>query len=804
VSEPTISIPDAYGKVTRVYHGDPRKGLLVIIEETHVAANVQKNVSAILKHLHDVYGLNLLMVEGMNGPIDMAQIKALPDKVARRQLAQAFLDQRIISGVDFIALTEDQMTLFGVEDLAAQKEHDKFLEGLGTRQKAWAENLTTFLKWRLASVITTHSEAERFKVKLDGYVKTEEFQKFSTYLRGLLRSNPTALAELETLDKEWQIIDTELKVIDRKLPSTKSGFMVTRDTAMVNNSLPHLSRHGIGAVVIGAAHTPGFQRLLEQQSTQISYIVVSPRALDRSLAHEPGPDQSRADWLKESEADSALYKRWKNQELSSLEEWLKNARPSKPPMVAARESFKNEFVLLATLSAASKRLSAGYSLSEIQRRLRDSGVSNVEITNAVVGNTANAVRFRYGSLEAWVIVSSQAIGDLSPLYKTIETISLGQDRYIWVSAPGESGGGTPPPISPRPGGSLAPNPSDPIFIPPESWRRAQPIIPLTRKIREYQAKLRTGNRQSDALISFFIPEGSDRLYRQIGDVVAELSVTATAYHLALGEFKQAEKQQKRSKARELLAYLSEDLYRDLPEGTSTLIDASSQLDFSDINLPGLAAIAGDSDYELLRGVSYYKTGQAGKEPLQRAMDKILAGIPTVSLKNMGLWIVGDPGTNDAERQIKALFASKGIAVNDEPKERSTLLIVNLSAPRPDITVTLPDGASALNSPQRANLMGRPANVIAINSTLSSDLVERVGAVWTSEGTIAPDVIVSMVQGMLKAIEANDGKLSVSEVMKRASIDLLDNTSRLELFSEVKSSLDQVAASEHLRTGKDGI
>jgi hypothetical protein len=612
------------------------------------------------------------------------------------------------------------------------------------------------------------------------------------------------LAELENLDEEWQIIDTERKVIDKKLPSTKSKFFVKRDTAMVNNLLPHLSRHGIGAVVIGAAHTPGFQRLLEQQGTQTSYVVVSPRGLDRSLARKPGLGQSRADWQKENEADDALYKRWKNRELSLLESWLKNARPSKPTMVAARESFQNEFALIATISAASKRLSAGYSLSEIQRRLRASGVSNIEINNAVVGSTAIAVRFRYGSVEDWMIVSSKTIGDLPPPYKTIETFSIGREHISVVSASGASGGETPPPILPRPGGSPAPDPSDPIFIPAESRRRAQPIIPLTRKIRTYQANLRAGNRQSDSLISFFIPEGSDRLYRQIGDVVAELSVTATAYRLALGEFKQAEKQQKRRKARELLAYLSEDLYRDLPEGTSTLIDVSPQPGFSDINLSGLAAIAGDSDYELMQGVSYYKAGQVGKEPLQRAVDKILAGIPTVSLKNMGVWLVGAPGAAEAESQIKALFASKGIAVNDEPKERSTLLIVNLSAPRPDIPVTPPDGVSAPNPSQRADLMGRTANVIAINSTLPPDLVERVGAVWTSEGAIAPDVVVSMVQGMLKAVETNDGKLSVSEVMKRASVDLLDTTSRLELFSEIKSSLDQVAASEHLRTGKDGI
>ncbi len=473
-------------------------------------------------------------------------------------------------------------------------------------------------------------------------------------------------------------------------------------------------------------------------------------------------------------------------------------------MVAARESFKNEFVLLATLSAASKRLSAGYPLSEIQRRLRASGVSNIEITNAVVGNTANAVRFRYGSQEGWMIVSSQVIGDPPPPYKTIETFSLGRERYSVVSAPGGSGSGTPPPIPPRPAGSPAPDPADPIFIPVESRRRAQQIIPLTRKIRMYQANLRKGSHQSDALISFFIPEGSDRLYRQIGDVVAELSVTATKYRQALGEFKQAGKQQKRSKARELLAYLSEDLYRDLPEETTTFIDASSQPDFSGINLPGLAALAGDSDYDLLRGISYYKAGQAGKEPLQPPVDKILAGIPTVSLKNMAVWLVGAPGATDAERQARALFASKGIAVNTEPKEQSTLLIVNLSAPRPDITVTLPDGASALNSPQRANLMGRPANVIAVNATLPSELVERVGAVWTSEDAIAPEVVVSMVQGMLKAIETNDGKLSISEVMKRASTDLLDTTSRLELLSGIKDSVDQIAASEHLRTGKDGI
>src|SRR5262249_53782494 len=198
--------------------------------------------------------------------------------------------------------------------------------------------------------------------------------------------------------------------------------------------------------------------------TQISYIVVSPRGLDRSLAHEPVPNQSRADWLKEIEADNALYKRWKNQELSSLEEWLKNARPSKPPMVAARESFKNEFVLLATLSAASRRLSAGYPLSEIQRRLRASGVSNIEVTNAVVGNAANAVRFRYGSQEGWMIVSSQVIGAPPPPYKTIETFSLGQEHWLALSAPDGSGSGTPPPITPNPGSRPAPDPFHPIFL----------------------------------------------------------------------------------------------------------------------------------------------------------------------------------------------------------------------------------------------------------------------------------------------------------------------------------------------------
>src|SRR5262249_32044706 len=158
--------------------------------------------------------------------------------------------------------------------------------------------------------------------------------------------------------------------------------------------------------------------------------------------------------------------------------------------------------------------SAGYPLTEIQRRLKASGVSGVEITNAVVGNTANAVKFRYASQEGWMVVSSQAIS-IPPPYKTIETFSLGREHYSVIDAPGGSGGSTPPPIPPRTTGTLPPNPNDPIYIPVDARRRAQLIIPLARKIKEYQDTIRKGNLQTGALISFYVPEGSDRLYRQI-------------------------------------------------------------------------------------------------------------------------------------------------------------------------------------------------------------------------------------------------------------------------------------------------
>ena len=171
---------------------------------------------------------------------------------------------------------------------------------------------------------------------------------------------------------------------------------------------------------------------------------------------------------------------------------------------------------------------------------------------------------------------------------------------------------------------------------------------------------------------------------------------------------------------------------------------------------------------------------------------------------MTVWLVGAKGKENEENQIKNLFSSKGIPINAEPQANTTLIVINLDRPRKDIDVTLADGAKSLNSSERLNLVKRCANLIAFNTPTPAELLQNVGTVWNNERAIDSETTVTMVRSVLRTIEANDGKLTTSEIMKQASSDLLDNTSRLELINRTKNALNNFAAAENLLTGKDGI
>jgi len=181
-----IRIPKNFGTLKEHFEG--RDGRVVIyIEDAHANYGIQKNIAQILENLSEQYGLRLVGVEGVEGPLDMSLVKSFPDAEARQEIMDEAMREGETTGTEFYASTTGHpVTLTGVDHSRLYMTNTEQYIRLVSRQK---ENVKLLAKIRQALENLKPAYYSRENRELDriqtAFEKDRmEFAAHIKYLRG--------------------------------------------------------------------------------------------------------------------------------------------------------------------------------------------------------------------------------------------------------------------------------------------------------------------------------------------------------------------------------------------------------------------------------------------------------------------------------------------------------------------------------------------------------------------------------------------------------------------------------------------
>ncbi|MCK4463315.1 MAG: hypothetical protein KAU58_03285, partial [Candidatus Omnitrophica bacterium] len=116
-----IKIPYETGTPTNVFSNGGEE-VIINIQDAHASLSAQRSIVKILQNLASNYDLDLIALEGAEGPVDISLLKTFPDPEIRRETADYLMREGKMSAGEFFSIvSEKPIKLYGVENNALYK-----------------------------------------------------------------------------------------------------------------------------------------------------------------------------------------------------------------------------------------------------------------------------------------------------------------------------------------------------------------------------------------------------------------------------------------------------------------------------------------------------------------------------------------------------------------------------------------------------------------------------------------------------------------------------------------------------------
>ncbi|GEM_PF-4589248 len=178
-----IRIPSELGRIESQQKSNPDAPLIVFIEDAHAILDAQANTRKLIHYLKGRYGIDLVAVEGGQGPFDVTLFRAFPDEKVKKKVFTEYLQRAELSAPEIAAiLDEEGIEYHGIENWRLYEENYlAYLAAMGEREK-----LLTKLK-ALKSEFDQKRET-LYAPKLNAFHKhVAAFQTEQTHLLELLK-----------------------------------------------------------------------------------------------------------------------------------------------------------------------------------------------------------------------------------------------------------------------------------------------------------------------------------------------------------------------------------------------------------------------------------------------------------------------------------------------------------------------------------------------------------------------------------------------------------------------------------------
>jgi len=98
-----IDIPFKAGKADDIFTGTGDE-VIINIQDAHASLSAQHSIVSILETLRAKYNLDVIALEGAEGPIDVSLLRAFPDEAIRKKTAERLMKQGEMSAGEFFSI----------------------------------------------------------------------------------------------------------------------------------------------------------------------------------------------------------------------------------------------------------------------------------------------------------------------------------------------------------------------------------------------------------------------------------------------------------------------------------------------------------------------------------------------------------------------------------------------------------------------------------------------------------------------------------------------------------------------------
>ncbi|MGB2706001.1 MAG: hypothetical protein WBC74_04020 [Candidatus Omnitrophota bacterium] len=186
--------------------------VVINIQDAHASLTAQYSIVKILENLASNYDLELIALEGAEGPVDISLLKTFPDPEIRKDIADYFIREGKMSAGEFFSIvSEKPIKLYGIENSQLYQANIDALNKLMEKKVVCLENIQGLLNTLKAIEPKVYSK-DLLKLNKNSILHQEgnlAFTKHWDFVEKLAKRNNIEIVIFENLSKLLKSIELE-------------------------------------------------------------------------------------------------------------------------------------------------------------------------------------------------------------------------------------------------------------------------------------------------------------------------------------------------------------------------------------------------------------------------------------------------------------------------------------------------------------------------------------------------------------------------------------------------------------------
>ena len=221
------------GKVTSSDFGSgSAKETIINIQDAHSSFEAQKSIVGILDELTRNFDINVIGLEGAEGPVDISLLRTFPDAAIKHDTASDLMKKGLMSAGEFFSIvSEKKIKVYGIEDDDLYQENIKAFRNIIGNTKENRKSITEILdvlgklgdKIFSPELLEFNDFAQRHEKDLIS------FTRYWEYLSGIISGRGNEYAPAENMAKLIRTIEIE-KSIDFDKANTERDILINELT----------------------------------------------------------------------------------------------------------------------------------------------------------------------------------------------------------------------------------------------------------------------------------------------------------------------------------------------------------------------------------------------------------------------------------------------------------------------------------------------------------------------------------------------------------------------------------------------